>query len=64
MLPQYGICVREGQQISRCPKSQKPKPKIGFAQKVTCQQYSTASEATGWHTQRTKHQNLALLPQR
>jgi len=33
----------------------------GFAQKVTRQQYSTASEATGWHTQRTNHQNLGVM---
>ena len=33
----------------------------GFAQKVTCQQYSTASEARRWHTQRTNHQILGLI---
>ena len=33
----------------------------GFAQKVTCQHYSTASEATGWHTQRTNHQILGVM---
>ena len=32
-----------------------------FAQKVTCQQYSTASAATGWHTPRTNHQNLGVM---
>ena len=32
-----------------------------FARKVTCQQYSTASEATGWHTQRTKQQDLGVM---
>ncbi|HZJ43323.1 MAG TPA: hypothetical protein VFD63_06120, partial [Pyrinomonadaceae bacterium] len=30
----------------------------GFAQKVTCQQYSTAN---GWHTPRTNHQNLGVM---
>ncbi|HZJ43521.1 MAG TPA: hypothetical protein VFD63_07130, partial [Pyrinomonadaceae bacterium] len=26
-----------------------------------CQHYSTASEATGWHTQRINHQNLGVV---
>ena len=54
MQNEFERAARELKCDNRCELS-------AFAQKVTCQHYSTASEATGWHTPRTNHQNLGVM---